>query len=64
MQQFSRNGPSPNLRRGTRAEKDRLKKALDEGAMKARLMRSGLWNPDDAMNSSIKVYRRGEEPID
>lgn len=64
MQQFSRKGPKPRLRNATPAQKSSLKAALIDGAMKARLRRSSLWNQDAEMHSSIKVYRLGEEPTD
>ncbi len=64
MQIHNRHGPRPKLRNGTPAEKAKLRARLADGAMKARLLRSGLWNPDAEMKYSLKVYRAGEQPTD
>ncbi len=62
MRIYRHHGPNPKLRNGTPAEKAKLRARLADGAMKARLKRSGLWDSGAAMKSSLKVYRAGEQP--
>ncbi len=64
MQIHKRYKPRLKLHNGTPAEKAKIRADIADGVMKARLVRSGLWNPDAAMKSSLKVYRAGEQTTD